>query len=108
MKTLEHRLSLLEATLPAQQDGPDSTYSSITSPPTTASRDLQGPWHDIYGASMSILTTDTTSPDPTDGMGHFIFANEEDVGYFGQHYLLSDSGMELTSHRSDVEHTLHS
>ncbi|KAH6661800.1 fungal-specific transcription factor domain-containing protein [Plectosphaerella plurivora] len=80
LKTLEHRLSLLEANVP--RPGQQSSHGTSTSPVAEGSQ-VQFEQDNEYQPIEDLDAQSSSTRDPTDGMGHFIFAEEEDVGYFG-------------------------
>lgn len=134
-QALEHRLKSLEAQLEQQQQQQGTgCISQQTSGQTDiaplTNRNLNdvfdGPEHIDAHSTDPQLTSPSDAPttslaeskDPTDGMGHFLFADEENRASFGKpsyDLLYTDANKQLTSHigpsssiafTSDLSHTL--
>lgn len=100
-QALEHRLKSLEAQLERQQQQQGTEYipqqtSEQTDIAPLANRNLNdvfdGPEHIDAHSTDPQLTSPSDAPtaslaeskDPTDGMGHFLFADEETRASFGK------------------------
>jgi hypothetical protein len=87
---LEQRLAQLEAAVTTNQL---AGHVQTNSPSRASQTNLERAFD--YESNEGSEPQTTSSRDPTDGMAHFIFAEEEDVGYFGR-WLCSPSNYTST------------
>ncbi|KUL87719.1 hypothetical protein ZTR_05827 [Talaromyces verruculosus] len=82
-KTIEDRLNHLESLLDEGANNGQSSKKSWNTSDTAENEDQHSNVPNLTSISDGPVTGSMGSDDPTDGMGHFVFADEEDRAYFG-------------------------